>query len=376
MSNERYDGINIIKIIATLFVIGLHLIGQGGLLNSLYLQKRNVLPITTVYALMYTCINLFALSTGFLMFKKKRIRSKRITNIFLITIFYSLLISLICYSFNMFNVRNMAGSSNDMSNFLIYGNVNYNSSKYLFFGSIFQIFFGNYWFISSYILLLFLIPYLNGFIENIDQKKFKQLLIIMFLFISVYTTIALGIDIFRISGGYSPFWLVYIYLIGAYIGKYHADFKLNKKSVCVLISVILLCLFASSLGNVILNKYELKNNVSFYYICRFIDHISPFNLITSICVFLLLFKIRIKSKFKKTILNFFSGESLFVYIIHANNIVYFHLLFNLLLKQSTLPFFNMISVLFLYVVGIYFICVAFDLIFRIIPSKLYQKIRS
>lgn len=91
------------------------------------------------------------------------------------------------------------------------------------------------WFVVLYIVLVLLSPYINCTIRNLDKKSFLTLLGMAFLLFSVWPTIlvvvetrfgigTIGLNTIAVSGassGYSIVNFVMLYLIGAFIAKFH-----------------------------------------------------------------------------------------------------------------------------------------------------------
>lgn len=84
---------------------------------------------------------------------------------------------------------------------------------------------GRYWYITSYVFIYFMIPYLNHFIESMDKQLFEKFLLVCFVLLSLVQTFG-RTDFFRANTGSSPLWLMTCYFIGAYLRKF--DIKLNR----------------------------------------------------------------------------------------------------------------------------------------------------
>ena len=78
--------------------------------------------------------------------------------------------------------------------------------------------FNQYWFVSAYIMLLFLEPFINVFVFKLSKRQIELFLTIMIVLWSIIPTItAQTKDPF----GYNQYiWLIVMYILGAYIKKY------------------------------------------------------------------------------------------------------------------------------------------------------------
>lgn len=72
-------------------------------------------------------------------------------------------------------------------------------------------------------------PFINIGLQNLDQKNFKKLLLILLILFSIW-------DIFPgqqigVQRGYSLYWLIVVYSIGAYIRLYSGGANANMENI-------------------------------------------------------------------------------------------------------------------------------------------------
>ena len=184
--------------------------------------------------------------------------------------------------------------------------------------------FGNNWYITSYVLLFFLIPYINILLNKIGKDKYKQMLIVLFVLLCVIQNLFGYVDLFRINYGYSPFWLIYCYMIGGYIKKYGLHFEKKKQIIILICSLLFACLlnYIWKLSSIRFLGHISKND-------WFIDYISPFTLISSMMIISLFSNITLKNKILSKIFIYLSGMAFSVYIIHGHRIIFLYYLKNL-----------------------------------------------
>ncbi len=353
MIEEKKNNLNYIRLFAGIGVVMLHLINQGGILNNILDRKVAYPIITLIYGLFFTCINLFGFLSGYLLYKKEKINKKRIIGILGTTIFYSFIITIIFFAFNLYDVKNTPFNIVDLKNYIINGYININTMPNLLISSLFPMLYNEYWYVTCYLVLYLCTPYLNTFIKNVDRKKYKKLLVLLFILFTI-PQFLINYDFFKINNGYSVFWLIYCYLIGAYISKYQKenDYKSTK-----LIFVGIISLIIATILNIITNKYRLNNMGIDWLYLRFLDYISPFNVLLSLCIFLLFLKIDIKNNnILNRIVSFLAKASFAVYIIHVHPLIFYKYIKGLLsfsLKYNTL---NIILITFGTACTIYLIC--------------------
>ena len=76
-----------------------------------------------------------------------------------------------------------------------------------------------YWYLSAYVGLFVLIPFLNAGIHSLSNEQAKKYQALLFFVFSIIPTIARK-DTFFVNVGYSTIWLSYLYGIGACIKKF------------------------------------------------------------------------------------------------------------------------------------------------------------
>ena len=144
-------------------------------------------------------VNIFVLISGYFLIDSK-FRIKKLVNIFTQVSFYSLLI---------------------VSLFLIFGKAQY--SYGLLINMLFPVSTNVWWFITSYVIMYCLSPFLNILIKNCSKKL--HLLLILFL-LTLQCVIQIVFEIGHIS---NAGWFVTLYLIAAYIKIYPCRlFNSNK----------------------------------------------------------------------------------------------------------------------------------------------------
>ena len=169
-------------------------------------------------------------------------------------------------------------------------------------------------------------------------------------------------------------WLLVLYIIGAYFGKYVILEK--NKTIIIIFSSLLIFIFATFLSSELHYKItKSKRNKSKILI----SYISPTMVMQAISLVMIFSKLNIKNKFLKNLISFLTPLTFSTYLIHSH-------LFNTKLKIIKILFkwvfmFNH-KLLFLkiYCVGIiiYFICTCLDyirfLIFKILKFREFSLI--
>ena len=175
-----------------------------------------------------------------------------------------------------------------------------------------------------YIALYLLAPYINKLIENLDQKKHRKLIILLFIMFSIIPTIT-NQNTFS-NNGHTLIQFVFLYILGAYLKKYPTSNNLhfknysNKKkfmifsSLFVSLGIINYLIFffsktilATQPGEFVTYVCEaIQNNTYFYQ--------NPLIIIQSVCYFLMFETFSFKSR----IINYIASSIFAIYIITEN----------------------------------------------------------
>ncbi len=194
-----------------------------------------------------------------------------------------------------------------------------------------------WYFMTLYLLVLILSPFLNKTLTALSKKEYTRLIIILFLMFSVWTLFAqldqtskvIRLDKIFDSDGKCLYGFIYMYILGGYI-RLHIPCRKNARYIYLFVFAFLtlvnaaLCYFIDSYSNISSN-----NN-------------NPFVVIQSACL-LLFFR---DLKFKSKAINYIAAVNLGVYMIHEHFLVrnkLWHDFFSFLsdksfYKSNTYPF--------------------------------------
>ena len=170
------------------------------------------------------------------------------------------------------------------------------------------------WFISCYCLFYMIHPMLNTVIESLNKEK---LLVTNICAIFIYC----GLQFVRPgSMHYSKLiGFICIYFIVAYTTKY---LKSVENSVKANIIILALSLSLNFMLIVITNFLGLHSNLFSTQLTRWRSFTNPFLILTALTMFFL----AKKKQFVKPIINYISGLSMLVYIIHYNKLIIYYLI--------------------------------------------------
>ncbi len=216
MKKERDSGMELLRLFAILAVIGVHALSHGhyyavakdlgGSIHSSALLLRVIFRVA---------VNAFVIITGYFMVHSKFDLKKTLDRA------RSLWVRMLFYSLTITAVFLCLGSS-----------YWYLNGKFIpLYKGIIRAFLPvtsqPWYFLTDYLILILLAPFLNMVVQKITQKQFLHLILGLTLFMSVWMTL-MHVKPFNVAfdsygykemiGGKNAFHFIYIYLLGGYIG--------------------------------------------------------------------------------------------------------------------------------------------------------------
>ena len=283
----RDTNMELLRIVAMFMVVTLHCIGHGDFLNDTSVSLENYILLRLLDSLSQIANALFLMTTGYYMINKK-FNLKRILDLWGKTIFYYFIIWIVCV---------LLGRETQVLK------------------SLFPVTIGNYWFISAYISLYFLIPIINILLNKLTKSQFKYGLIVLIIMFGIIRVVSNPSAIY--SGAIMP--VIIIYSIGAYIRKF---VEVKHKNKYIIKYILLTIIF--TLIYMILQIYQriTTNAIVYYRIYLILTGLREYNCIIliamAICVFMKFVTIKIKSNFANQTISFIAPSMFSIYIIHEN----------------------------------------------------------
>ncbi|EOH96118.1 hypothetical protein UAY_03028 [Enterococcus moraviensis ATCC BAA-383] len=324
---KRHFGIDLLRIVSMFMVVILHILGIEGILENVEYGSVNYVVFWGLETLCFVGVNCFALISGYLMITAKW-RLKKLIYLWFQVLFYSVLLSV--------------GAE------LIIG-----VEPVVPINALFPVATKSYWFFTAYVGLFLFIPLLNKGIHQLSKAELRYGVGIIFLLgtISIFS----NSDPFNLYKGYSMIWLIFMYVIGAYI-KLHVQIEeLSAKKIMrryLGVNALSILLIIVSTFNPILNESKGEN--------WFIDYVSPLILSSSICLFLLFLKMETSNKLISKGVFSLSPFSFGVYLIHTHPIVFYFILKNYFVDLADTVLIVALMKVFGYGIFIYLVCTAID----------------
>lgn len=217
---KRNTGLDILKVIAMIMIVFLHVMWKGKFIDGTY--NQNFYKIVLLFeTICIVAVNCFVLITGYFQVESK-FKASKIIRIWIKVLFYSITIYIIL---------------------LLFGNVNFNIKDAI--NSFFPILTCSYWFINCYLVLYILSPFINKLVIQLNKKEFKKMLIILLIIFGVFPSVSPSYFLDD-TGGYGIIWFIILYLVGSYIRLY-GDFNYNNRNNLIAFFLVICCSYLSML---------------------------------------------------------------------------------------------------------------------------------
>lgn len=338
------SGINLFKLFSMFMIAQLHILGMGGIIGATEGTAAYYHAFFMQNAA-FCAVNCYALASGYLMLGKK-IRLSRIAGLWLEVFFYSVVISAIMMSV----YRDLFCAQNTVY-------------------ALTPIISNQYWYMTSYFLMYLFIPMMNKFAESASKKCFTAFLAAIF----VMTTCAffIGAYGFRFFDGYSPIWLMIMYLVGAYMKKFNIGAKMKKITALLLYLAAVVC-------NYLINLFLEKPMKGIFTegLVKYLSYTSPFVVLSAIFLFIFFLKLKFGKRTEK-IINYITPAALGVYLIHTHPLVFGKLIYNIALPLTEHGTAAVIFGSVAMALAVFIICIVIDILriqlFRLIKTDALCK---
>lgn len=137
---------------------------------------------------------------------------------------------------------------------------------YRFFTYIFPVVTEHYWFVTAYIILCLLMPFLNAGMVMIGRRGLYALILGMLLLFCIAKTV-LPMQLPWDKYGYDAFWFITLYLTGAALKRYGMPFLQKRGRAAAVYLASILLIFASFVGirAVFLKTGHLESMIQYAY---------------------------------------------------------------------------------------------------------------
>lgn len=358
-TKTRQSNFELMRIVSMFMIVVWHFIYNTGFMETTTGSLHFLLVF--IWFIFIVHVNSFIILTGYFQCDKK-IKVRKLIELNNSAWFYKVLFLII---------------------FLVFGIVELNNVEIMKLASPITLF-NQYWFLSIYILLYMLSPFLNNLVNVLTKQQYHKMLIILFIVTSILPTIS-GQLVYDNELGHSIISFVLLYFIGAYLKKYplKENYYFKKLTTSSIRVMFLFLFFFLAFVNGLLYLFAEQMIVQDNSIVKEIGNIiilmrtgfdNPIVIIQSVCFFIYFSNLNIKSK----VVNFISGCSFGVYLIHDNPLVR-TVLYKPLIMSNFTPI--VIIIIFIASIVVFLICIMIEFIRKSIfklfrNSKIALRLRN
>ena len=196
--SHRDPGLDLLRILAMLLIILHHSVDHSGVLECApEAGVAGYCYIRFVYMLTQVCVNIYVLLSGYFLVRS-HFKLQKLAALWMETVLYSLTIKLI---------------------FMLTGQTPFSAVSLA--SCVFPIVTGRYWFITIYLGLYMLSPFLNTAIRAMDRRQHLALNLVLMLLFSAWNSIHPSIAGMNSGGGWGLAWFVVLYLTAAWFRLYY-----------------------------------------------------------------------------------------------------------------------------------------------------------
>ena len=329
-NNERDSNIELLRIIATVFIVAHHFAIHGGFVFSNESISINRLWIQFIQIGGKIGVNIFVLISGYFLVTVKSVKTIKVVKLWMQIFFYSVAVFIV---------------------FVAIGIENFGAKEFI--KSLAPLTFSQWWFASAYFMLYLLSPYINILLKSFDQRQYIGYLVLLAFCWCVIPTIT-G----RTFESNSLLWFVFVYSFAGYLRLFKFETKLTGR---MLITLSFLCIVVTFMSVVVFDVLGKKisffaENATFFYSMQKLPI-----LVIAILMFVGFLKLNIGYiKF----INIVASASFGIYLLHDHDYVR-NWLWNQAFKIASYEENNMLILYSLFVIAVVFICCTVVEILRI-----------
>lgn len=296
-NHEKNYGIEWLRILSMYMVAVLHTLGQGGILGSFQQGTFDYSVAWFLETAAYGAVDCFALISGYVGWNS-HFRYRKGLRLWLQTVFYTIGITIL---------------------FAIFMPEAVTKDQWL--AACFPIMKKQYWYMTAYAGLFILIPILNRAITYLSGKELFRICLAIFLVFSLLPTL-FNEAVFGLGGGYSALWLILLYILGGFWGKYQVV-CVNRLPHFLRRHRIFLHVFLPTFGYLLctIASWALKH----FGHPQYVSYTSPTILLGALALFFLFSSLSCGRR-SRQLAAFLAPSALSVYLIHVNPLIWDHIM--------------------------------------------------
>lgn len=289
--SKRLLNVELLRILSMFFIVCNHFLGHGLCLQDYDMTDSNRFILWFLRGICYMGTNLFILISAYFQCRS-HFKSKSILLLIAQVLFYSIVLYIIS---------------------LLCGLTQFSYSSLI--SVVLPILSSSYWFVTCYVGLYLLAPFLNKLIASMSRRQLLSLLLVLFIFFSVVPTIFFNSTWLNWGGSSGIVWFIFLYFVAGYI-RYYVD--VESISTKKLLSVLIIFLLLPLLTKIIIANISLHFTGRVIGSSLFFVKNSIILFPMSVFFFLAFMKIKVSGRFAERFIEFIASSMFAVYLISEN----------------------------------------------------------
>lgn len=289
----RNYGVDLLRIVGMCMVTTMHALVRGGVVFGSADIGLNFYLCWIVEALCEVATDCFFLISGYYLVEQPA-HVSRVVSLWCTVLFYSWGIWLA---------------------FMAFGLAQHHPDSPLL-GTLLPVTTNNYWFITSYIALIFLSPYVNLSIHAMSERQMRGLVAVLLILLSVWPTLFPMVMTFEHHGGLDFSWSLAVYLCAAYLRLHRKS--VPKKWLCL--TVYFGCCAAALIARFLFSHYGNSGTpLLLDYANTILTYNSPLVFVAAIALFRFFLQLKIERPGLRRVIRYFAPTVLAAYLIQEQH---------------------------------------------------------
>lgn len=291
---RRMANLELLRCLAMMMVVVLHYLGKGELLADLFAERLDSTGVAAwlLESFCMVAVNVYMFLSGYFLCTSS-FKLSRLLQLWLQVWLYSAVFGILGAAAGI-----VAETPVDTHYFLTL---------------IFPISMGHYWFMTAYVFLYLLLPFVGAGIKHMTKSQMRlaiALLLAVFCILKSILPLRLEMD----EKGYNCLWYLCVFVTAAYVRRFGMSF-LEKKSRAV--SMYVACCLMAFAGTMGLHFIYVRTGRlgTILDMCMGYNHIFPF--LAALGLFVFFLKLKVPDKIAHVI-NKVAPYTLGVYLLHEN----------------------------------------------------------
>lgn len=283
---ERNVSIDALRVLVMFMIVLGHVMLHGKVVKNIKPFTVNYFVSYVIYAFIYVHVNCFVLISGYFL-SQKEFKLKQI---------FSLWGKMLFWSFTIFIILVVIGETPFSVKMAVKTLLPFTQQRY--------------WFMTTYLLMYCLIPFMNAAIRTMSKKQYQIALALFFVVYIVLQNIFFWREFTEVNS-HSPLFFAFLYFVGGYVKKYPIERKIPYFRMYVACSAL------TAISRFVLSYLTMKYFGEMYGETIFYSYTSITMVIGSACLFMTFKNMKMKkeSLLGKIVL-WISPLTLGVYLIH------------------------------------------------------------